>query len=106
MTRHDILKTYTVENGRILDPGKFEGEMIYAPYFYDAVLNGGSDDSIDEHNGSVTDVFIIRKDDLAEFPELNGVYAMLVNECSNGFAYCSAVSKAELDAIMQDIDLE
>ena len=30
--------------GRIQDPGKFEGEAWYIPYFWDSYLNGMADD--------------------------------------------------------------
>lgn len=36
-------------NGRIVSPGKFEGEMIYVPYFWDVSLDGGVD--YDERRG-------------------------------------------------------
>lgn len=102
MTRAEILEQYTVENGRICSPGKFEGEQIWAPYFYEEVLNGSSDDSIDEHNGTVTDVFIISAEDRAEFPELNDVYAVLVNEDGSGFAYCTAVdTEQDMNKLME-----
>jgi hypothetical protein len=34
--------SYTVVNGRIKNPGKFEGELDYVPHFWEAVLNGES----------------------------------------------------------------
>ena len=40
MTREEILKDYTVKSGIIRSPGKFEGEPLYAPYFWDLVLEG------------------------------------------------------------------
>lgn len=36
MTRKEIAETYKVdERGVIRSPGKFEGEPIYVPYFWD-----------------------------------------------------------------------
>jgi hypothetical protein len=43
MTRVDIEMDYKVVNGRIRNPGKFEGEMLYVPYFWEAYLNGCAD---------------------------------------------------------------
>jgi hypothetical protein len=41
MTRDKILKQYDVnEHGIITSPGKFEGEMLYMPHFYDLYMNG------------------------------------------------------------------
>ena len=35
-----IAADYTFKNGIIKNPGKFEGESIMTPYFYEASLNG------------------------------------------------------------------
>jgi len=36
MNREEINETYQIDkNGIIQGPGKFEGEMLYVPYFYD-----------------------------------------------------------------------
>lgn len=45
MTRGDIIATYNVdERGIIRSPGKFEGEQVFAPYFWEAYLDGGADE--------------------------------------------------------------
>jgi len=37
MTREQITSEYNIDdNGIIRNPGKFEGEMLYVPYFWDA----------------------------------------------------------------------
>lgn len=48
-------------------PGKFEGEMPYAPYFWDAYLNG----FFDFERGNVLG-WKISKEDKDIFPELRG----------------------------------
>ena len=48
----------------ILSPGKFEGEMIYMPYYYGVYLEGGADDS-----GNAIKIEIT-KEDREIFPEL------------------------------------
>jgi hypothetical protein len=65
MTRAEFEKDYTVENGRITSPGKFEGQMIYVPYFWDAYLNGMAD-----RNDGTTLGFDIASEDREQFPEL------------------------------------
>ena len=35
------IEEFTVKNGIICNPGKFEGEKLSTPYFYDIYLNGG-----------------------------------------------------------------
>jgi hypothetical protein len=45
MTREEILANYTVsDRGTILSPGKFEGEMLYVPYFWGMSMEGGCDE--------------------------------------------------------------
>jgi hypothetical protein len=66
MTRQEILDDYTVDaSGVIRNPGKFEGEMIYVPYFWDLYLDG----SADSDNGKVLG-FKITPEDRIMFPEL------------------------------------
>jgi hypothetical protein len=65
VTREEILKTYTVLNGRITSPGKFEHEPIYAPYFYEDSMNGFWHE---DRNGSYwTEVTVL---DRQMFPEI------------------------------------
>lgn len=68
MTRQDILNNFSVDsNNVIVSPGKFENEMIYAPYFYDLFLNGCADDCGEEIS------FEVNKEDREQFPELAAV---------------------------------
>jgi len=64
MTRADALKEYKVEHGYIRSPGKFEGERVYVPYFYELFLDGCAED-----DGDVLR-FVIAEEDMTEFPEL------------------------------------
>lgn len=65
MTRKDIEEQYQIEHGIICSPGKFEGEAIYVPHFWEAYLNGCAD----RDNGTIVG-FDITAEDRAEFPEL------------------------------------
>lgn len=86
MTRQDIMTEYNVDaNGIIHSPGKFEGEMVYAPYFWDAFLNGMAD----EDNGKVL-TFNITDEDREQFPELADVRAIDLINTDQGFVYCTA----------------
>jgi hypothetical protein len=64
-------------------PGKFEGEEIYSPYFYEIMMQGDSDE-VGEDN---VDVFIITDEDRALFPELEGVKKLIQYTDDNGFVY-------------------
>jgi hypothetical protein len=64
--RQAIIREYNVDtSGRIRRPGKFEGERLYVPYFWDAYLSGFAD----RDDGRVLG-FDITADDRALFPEL------------------------------------
>lgn len=43
MSRDEVLKDYEVKDGRIVSPGKFEGEPVFAPVFWQMGLEGFSD---------------------------------------------------------------
>jgi hypothetical protein len=82
MKRKDVTSDYDIKDGRISSPGKFEGEAVYAPYFYDAYLNGMADDEGDRL------VFDVTAEDRREFPELKNVKRVFLSEDDNGFVYC------------------
>jgi len=81
MTRKQILKDFNLDPTfkRILDPGKFEGEAIYVPYFYDAYLNGEQDWTADDRLA-----FEVTAEDAREFPELNAGNAILLDITDQG----------------------
>ena len=87
MTRNEILSHYTTnEHGIITSLGKFEGEMLYVPYFWDLVLNGCGEDGGEESNP--TSAFDIDSADRAVFPELAGTRRLVLSESDQGFVYC------------------
>ena len=93
MTREEILSAYKVnEHGMITSPGKFEGEMIYAPYFYDLMMNGLHTEH-EEYNeyDELTYHFDILKEDIDIFPELIGVARVYLFENNDGFVSCGPV---------------
>lgn len=108
MNREEILKDYTVNaQGVITSPGKFEGEMLYAPYFYDMLLNGDGDpmyadppeDISDEDMDSwemVDDLLYtsveVEDGDRAQFPELGpDTVEVRVYESDSGFVHIEEV---------------
>lgn len=99
MTRKQIETDYNVdEHGIIRSPGKFEAEMLYAPYFYDAMLNGESDPV----NG--VDYFELTAEDKVEFPELINVYGVALEESEQGFVYVTTLdTKEEFD---KDVEMQ
>jgi hypothetical protein len=66
MTRDELELQYAANRrGVIVTPGKFAGQMLYVPYFWDKYLNGLADDT----TGDII-TFFITDDDRREFPEL------------------------------------
>lgn len=90
MDKQEIVKNYNVKDGRIVSPGKFEGEPIFAPYFY-AAWNDGQAEIVDELDGEDMDGsyagFTVTDFDVRQFPELapHQGNLVLLHEDGNGF---------------------
>lgn len=95
MTRAEIIAEYTVDHGTIRNPGKFEGCHVYAPHFYDLVMDGGGDETIDI-NGTVYDWFKVSAEDRAEFPEIDAEYVCVWTD-DNGFCHAVVAPLATLE---------
>lgn len=65
MTRQEILDAYETDRGIIQSPGKFEGEPIYAPYFYEA--DGEELSFMEDGCGEYVCLIEIDDDDRTEF---------------------------------------
>ncbi len=84
MTREEIVKEYDVNKyGIIQSPGKFEGEMLYVPYFWDMVMNGMHDHEREDG----TCVIDVEEDDRKMFPDLENIDYVTLYEDGNGFVY-------------------
>ena len=93
MTREEIVTQYTVNGqGIITSPGKFEGQMIFAPYFYNASLEY-------EPNADGDIEVPVEPSDVIRFPELLDETGecegpptyVLVYEDENSFVDCAPV---------------
>ena len=80
MTRTQIEHDYDTRDGRITTPGKFEGEMLYVPYFWEAFLNGLADRDDGEIMG-----FDVMLEDRQQFPELKGRRTVRLYQRDDGF---------------------
>lgn len=100
MTRQDVLKEYQVnDKGIITNKGKFEGEKLYVPYFFDAVMNGFSDEI-----GESLDIFILTKEDKTEFPELKDVFAVVLEHSDNGFVYGKTMTEKQIEQLRNELE--
>ena len=89
MTRNETLQNYNVRDGRICSLGKFEGEPIFAPHFWQCGLEGCAD----ADNGTVYTFHVLRDaPERKEFPELNKWLgrrrALRLAEDGQGFVRC------------------
>ena len=84
--RDVILEDYTVKDGIIQSPGKFEGSPVFVPYYYEMRLMGMWDDTFTQ-DGRVVDIFDISIEEKRIYPELSGHKRIAIwNDCQ-GFAY-------------------
>jgi hypothetical protein len=94
MTRIQIEADYHVVEGIIRSPGKFEGEPVYVPYFFDLMLNGMADESYeDDATGNTADYFNITPADRQEFPELEEVARVILYYRTDGFVVSDIVER-------------
>lgn len=80
MTRAEILAQYDVRTGRIVSPGKFAGEPVWVPYFWELLLDGEGEE---QEDGWID--FGIEPEDIEEFPELAGAEKIGIYEREDGF---------------------
>ncbi len=100
MTRQEICEAYDVDNrGVVRSPGKFEGEMLYVPHFWDQGLEGAASE---DENGMF--FFVIDDDDRKVFPEIDDIYGIALGETESGVVYTSEYdTKAEYDAALENM---
>ena len=75
-------ETYSEHPTIIKSPGKFEGESIWAPYFWDLYLEGACDDDDGE-----TVSFVITDADRKEFSELTKFTKYSFRVSDDGFVF-------------------
>lgn len=78
LTRQEIETIFKVEKGIIKSPGKFEGEMLYVPYFWEL---DGEGEMLE--GGAV--LFETTNEDLQQFPELEGQETVVLFQRDDGF---------------------
>ena len=102
MTRAEIVERYGItEDGMIAALGKFEGEMCYAPYFYDFIMDGSGDEETAE-DGVLITYFNVRYEDREQFPELEGIERVRCYETDQGFFYCEDATEDQQPVAEED----
>ena len=81
MKREEIIAQYAIdERGIIQTPGKFEGERLYVPHFWQVYLEGGA-----SHDNGYILRFYLTPEDRAEFPELKARKVVRLIQRDDGF---------------------
>lgn len=72
--------------GLISNPGKFQGEPLYVPNYWNQVLDGDAD-SVLEFPEGVVYVFYFTEYDWTRWPQLKGYSSIRLIEDGQGFVY-------------------
>lgn len=95
LDRDQVLEMFQVnDRGIITSPGKFEGEMLYVPSFWDEVLDGGCQAA--DLDGDEVDVCKVEAADRRNFPELGDKRWVVLEERGDGFVMEAPVSESEV----------
>lgn len=78
---------YTVQDGRVITPGKFEGEQSYLPDFYGFMLDGGATEEYTDHHGIQVCIIDVSAGDVTSHPQLAGVTQVAFYEDDQGFVH-------------------
>lgn len=94
MTREEIKAEFkTSEDGVILSPGKFEGEMVYAPHYYGRIIEGDGEEK-ELPDGSYSTFFEVTDEERQEFPELGDIQVVECYQNDAGQFFCVEADKA------------
>lgn len=79
MTRTEVLTRFSINaDGEITTPGVWEGEPVYASYFYDAYKLGRKAEETQHRRGVLSAAYRVTPEDKLAFPELaEAVYVTL-----------------------------
>lgn len=96
----------TNKYGAITNPGKFEGEAVYAPYFHSLSLLGAETDILFDPRGNDVHVFKLSRFDKAVFADLkkwDWDYVCL-EEDTQGFVYCFPATQKQFAVLEEDYE--
>ena len=100
MTRQEIEQEYEVSDCGIIESlGKFESEAVYAPHFYQLMLEGFSD-IMDWPGECRTDIFEVDAEDRKEFGIDPSTFAIALEESDQGFVSCTELTKEAFDGLV------
>lgn len=98
------MPNYEILNGRIVSPGKFEGEEGFVPYFWEQAGDGTGEDL--NFPGESYVAIEIDAEDSAKFPQLahlHGHYVVML-ERDDGFVISTIVTPKRLMSLQEDAE--
>ena len=90
LTRAEVESNWTLCDGRVVSPGKFEGEPVFAPALFDLVMQGFADESDGD-----ADLLEVSDELRAEFPEVGDTAAFVVWTDERGFFFVEPFKDVE-----------
>jgi len=87
-----LAQGYDAPEGRIRNPGKFEGEPLYVPMYWDLANEGFANEGED---GSVH--FPLDEEDWEVWPQLRGQHDLYLRETDQGFV--GEISEEEFNSL-------
>lgn len=81
---------YTVVDGLIRNPGKYERECVWVPYYWELALDGDGEDELDDDGESVATRFVVDYEEAEAFGLECGA-TVEVFEDSQGFVIGTVV---------------
>ena len=92
-------QSYSIEDGIITSPGKFEGEPRYAVYFWE---EASPDEQISFPDDQSYWLVEILEKDRERFPEIDReATVMVLEESEQGFVSCAAFTAEQLEALRE-----
>ncbi len=98
----EIKKEYDVgDDGIINSPGKFEGEPVWAVYFYD--LAGSGEELLTNQEGNSYEIFEVDDEERKEFGLADDIKAVVLKHTDQGFIYTAAMTSRELNDLRNEV---
>lgn len=98
-----IRKDYRVQADIIKSPGKFEGEQIATVYFWDQMMDGAQDDTM-ELDGDTYDVFSVSEEEREGFHLFVDTEFYCLQHSVYGFVYGQELTAEELRSFVRQAE--
>ena len=85
-----VHEEYTVVDGIIRNPGKFEGECVWVPYYWELVLDGDGEDELDDDGEVMATRFVVDYEEAEAFGLECGA-TVEISQDSQGFVIGSVL---------------